>query len=107
MAEYPSDRTILVSHHVAEQLRTRTRDRRTIRELIDRIEAWVRCGIESGQSLDHKPKAFRLYNERSKKLPPGQRFVWCGDEPRFGFIVERRTESLDIVKTTLTRSIAV
>lgn len=70
---------------------------------MDRIEEWVRCGIQSGNVLDHKPTGFLLYKQRKGKLPRGQRFVWCGENPRFGFIVDRRTNGIEIVKTTLVR----
>lgn len=103
MAAYPSERTILVSKHVAEAMRDRTRDPRPIRVLMEKIEEWVRCGLQSGNALDHKPEGFVLWGSTRNSLPKGQRFVWCGDEPRFGFIVDRRPDGIDLVKTTLVR----
>lgn len=90
--------------HAAERMRERLRKAMPLRDLIDEIERLVRCGFESGQSLDHKPKNFLLYGRTKVALPPGQRFVWCGDEPRFGFVIKREPDGTDLVMTTLTRT---
>lgn len=104
MAAIPYDRTIVVSHHAATRMRERLAERAPLRVLIERIEELVRCGFETGQVIDHKPKNFLLYGRTKDALPRGQRFVWCGDEPQFGFIVERKPDGTDVVMTTLTRT---
>jgi hypothetical protein len=44
-----------------------------------------------------------LYGERRQQLPEGQRFIYCGEEPRLGFIVKRSPQET-VVVTTLTRT---
>lgn len=106
MASYPSERTIVVSRHAVLRMRDRLRDTTSLPDPTKRIEELVRCGIESGQIHERKPDDFLFYGEPSKPLPPRQRFVWCPDEPRLGFIIERDPGGLDTVLTTLTRKFA-
>jgi hypothetical protein len=96
-------RPISVSHHAALALRDRTKDTRPVRMLIDKIEEWVRCGLEAGNVLNYKPEGFVLFGSHRDALPPGQRFVWCGEEPRFGFVIKRDPAGPDVVLTTITR----
>lgn len=97
-------RRIRVGDHAVDQYRQRIRPEdlrnKTIRNTIADL---VRCGISAGNVRDHKPKGFLLYGQRDGKLPAGQRFVWCMDEPRVGFIVLRQPGEDDFVKTTLVR----
>lgn len=69
----------------------------------EEIREQVRCGLEAGTVLDHKPPGFILYGRRSAALPQGQRFVWCGDEPQVGFVLKRDPDGPDVVMTTLNR----
>jgi hypothetical protein len=103
MSAPEAERKVTVTVHAIDQYRDRRRfDDRHWRELEAEIIEQVRCGTARGNLLDRKPEGFVLYGQRLGKLPSGQRFVWCGDEPQFGFIVKRFPYE-DVVVTTLVR----
>jgi hypothetical protein len=72
-------------------------------ELRQEIVEAVRCGLEQGNILDHKPDGFVLFGRKKNDLPKGQRFVWCGENPQVGFVLKREPGAPDVVMTTLSR----
>ncbi len=94
-------RKITVTAHATQAYRDRLADDRSLRELESEIAELVRCGNESGTIFNHKPEGFVLYKGRNT-IPPGQRVIYCGDEPRVAFVVKRFPFE-DVVMTTLVR----
>lgn len=94
-------RKVTVTSHAVQAYRDRLKDSRPLRELETEIAELVRCGTESGTIFDHKPEGFVLYG-RKNKIPPGQRIIYCGEEPRVAFVVKRFPFE-DVILTTLVR----
>ncbi len=95
-------RPVIVSAHAVHQHQIRLRDRRPWDVIEQEIHDCVRVAIEEGHVSNHKPKAWRLYAEKGRQLPEGQRFV--GDpEGRVGWIVASERETITVV-TTITRT---
>ena len=104
MAETAKPRQIQVGNHAVDRYREWVQPREMGNKHIrTRIHDLVRRGLEAGNVANYKPEGFLLYGERRRQLPAGQRFVWCEEEPRLGFIVQRNPDEPDFVKTTMIR----
>jgi hypothetical protein len=96
------DRRITVTIHAMDQYGQRLNDTRHRCDIEIEIIGHVRCAEKAGNILNHKPDGFRLYGEKRRQLPSGQRFVYCNADPRVGFIVKRLPQET-VVVTTLKR----
>ncbi len=96
-------RKLIVTHHAVGQYQRRCMDERGFLDVEREIADTVRLALAEGRLAERKTKTFRLYREKGRSLPAGERFVW-NEEQTLGWIV-RRMPHEDIVMTTLSRSV--
>ena len=96
---------IKVSHHAVERYQSRQRDGSSFFEAEMGVEAEVLAALREGRVQKQKPSAFRMYNERKRDLPSGERFVWS-KSGRLGWVIRRVDNGArTLVVTTLTRTV--
>jgi hypothetical protein len=94
-------RPVIVTAHAIDRARQRRWHDLWGVAVRNRIVEEVRAAITAGRMQDHKPKHWRLYREKTRKLDAGQRFVWTEDD-ELGWIVKLRPAEI-VVVTTLHR----
>jgi hypothetical protein len=103
VSETEAKRPIIVTAHAVDMYRRRLNDRRPYRIVADEIKECVEEALRTGLIFDQRPPGFALYRSKGA-MPPGQRFVQCDTDSRFGFILKRTPDEGDIVVTTLTKA---
>jgi hypothetical protein len=96
-------RTLIVSHHAVHRYKDRRRDGRSWEVIEREIADTVRLALAEGRVARQKMNGFRLYREKPRQLPPGERFVW-DEEATVAWIVRRHNSGQDVVQTTLMRT---
>lgn len=91
---------IVTLHAVRRAQQRRWRDLRA-GAITDRIIREVRAALAAGRVQDHKPKHWRLYREKGRRLPQPERFVW-NEADELGWIVKLNPREI-VVVTTLHR----
>lgn len=96
-------RPLVVLPHAIKRARQRFQLADSTDRMIERyLCAEVRAALEAGRIKDHKPKAWRLYGERSCVLDHViDRFVWDVAEERAWIL--RRESARDVIVTALSR----
>jgi hypothetical protein len=97
-------REIIVTEHALIQYQERRRDFRPYSVIEDEIRQEILAAFAAGRIRNHRPKTFMLYGRSNNSLPPGQRLALNEDES-LAWILKRES-GVDIVATTLTRTIA-
>lgn len=99
------DRTITVTRHALDRMRSRYRAEDVTDYELEAVAALeVRDAFIAGRVANHKQPGFGLYREPKsrRQLPEGQRFVWTADEKR-AYVI-RREQDHDVVITALHRA---